>query len=182
LRVIGGRWRGRRLLAPAGHAIRPTSDRVREALFDILGDRVEDASMLDAYAGTGAVGIEALSRGARMVTFVEEDASALELLRRNLERVPAAAQTARVVAGDLAKVIGGLERRRAVFGVVFADPPYTGGEHERCLRLLGSSELLAPAAILILEHEQTTQPSPPESLRLTRTERYGRTCLSFFTR
>ncbi len=182
LRVIGGAWRGRRLLAPVGRTTRPTSERVREALFDILGDRVVGATVLDAYAGTGAVGIEALSRGARTVIFVESDPAALDLLRRNLERVPLAEGAAHVEAGDLARVIGRLERREAACGILFADPPYAGGEHDRCLRLLGGSKLLAPGAILVLEHEKGNALSLPATLRCTRTASYGRASLSFFER
>jgi len=182
LRVIAGDLKGVRLLAPAGRDVRPTAERVREALFDILGRRVVGIDLLDTYAGTGAVGIEALSRGARSVTFVEKDPEALELLRRNLELPRVAGRAVQVVSGDLAQAIGYLESRRATFGILFADPPYAGGELDRCLRLLGSSALFAPGGMLVAEHETGIRPTPPERITPTRTVRYGRSSLTFFER
>ena len=109
LRVIGGALRGRRIDTLPGVAIRPTGDRVREALFDILGNRVHGADFLDIYAGTGAIGIEALSRGARAVTFIENDPAAADLIRGNLSMAGGPSTRARVIAGDPAHAIALLE-------------------------------------------------------------------------
>jgi len=179
LRVIGGELRGRRLRAPAGTQARPTADRVRKAVFDILGRAIVGSTFLDAYAGTGAVGIEALSRGASEVTFVEENAEMAALLARNLETSGAGLGRVRVVGVDMARALSILEREGRRFSLVYLDPPYGGGELDRALRLLSRSRVLADGATVIAEHE-SRQPAPvPESLRLVRTAAYGRATLSF---
>ena len=110
LRVIGGALRGRRIDTLPGESIRPTGDRVREALFDILGNQVHDSAFLDIYAGTGAIGIEALSRGAREVTFIENDPAAAELIRKNLSLAGAASTRVRVIDRDPEQAVALLQR------------------------------------------------------------------------
>ena len=180
LRVIGGLLKGRRLDTLAGESIRPTGDRVREALFDILGERIRDAAFLDVYAGTGAIGIEALSRGARDVTFIENEPAAAELIQKNLFSCGLDARQARVIARDPAQaahLLMGQERR---FDIVYLDPPYAGGELERGLRLVADSGLLDAGAIVIGEHEAKS-PSPVcRQLSAYRTATYGRVALTFF--
>ena len=119
MRVVAGEFKGRRLHAPRGAGTRPTADRVREALFSMLGD-VSGARVLDLYAGSGALGIEALSRGAASATFVERDRHALAALRRNLEAVGAPAE---VIPRDVERF---LARPAGTFDLVFCDPPYDG--------------------------------------------------------
>jgi 16S rRNA (guanine966-N2)-methyltransferase len=148
MRVVAGEYRGRRLEAPAGHSTRPTADRVREALFSILGD-VGGAAVLDLYAGSGALGIEALSRGAAEATFVERDARALAAVRANLGALGA---VARVVRSD---AIAFLERAEgAAYDLVFLDPPYDSAP-ELGARL---SELLPQAvardAVIVTESDK----------------------------
>lgn len=117
MRVVAGEFKGRRLHAPAGSRTRPTADRVREAVFSMLGD-LRGARVLDLYAGSGALGIEALSRGARLVVFVERDRRALAAIRRNLDAVGA---DATVLARDVLSVLG---EERGPYDLVFCDPPY----------------------------------------------------------
>lgn len=179
LRVIGGELRGRRLRAPAGVLVRPTADRVREALFDILGARVSGSAFLDAYAGTGAVGVEAVSRGATSATFIEKDHGAVGLLRQNLDHAGVGART-RVVARDLAAAIRTLEGDGARFDIIFLDPPYEGGELDRALRLVGTSRLLAEGGLVVAEHDARDQPPGTPQLRPARTVSYGRAALTFF--
>jgi 16S rRNA (guanine966-N2)-methyltransferase len=121
MRVIAGRHGGRRLQAPAGDATRPTSDRVREALFSILGDRVAGARVLDLFAGSGALGIEALSRGAASATFVDDAPAALRVLRSNLE---ALGEDAEVVRADAVRWLHTASRRARQYDLVLLDPPY----------------------------------------------------------
>ena len=121
MRVIAGSYKGRRLQAPPGLATRPTSDRVREALFSILGDRVQDARVLDLFAGSGALGIEALSRGAREATFVDNAAPAIRALEGNLRDLDAAAT---VVRAEARRFLGGASRSARQYDLVFLDPPY----------------------------------------------------------
>ena len=181
MRVVGGKHRGRTLFAPKGVRTRPTSDRVREALFDILGNGVADATFLDAYAGTGAVGIEAESRGARAVVFIEGNRQALAALRRNLA---AAGIEARVVAADASKAFSLLCAEGIAFDFVFLDPPYK--DADQSLELAGRyahSGLLAPAGILVLEHDRRNPLRPrARCFELFDERRYGETVLSFFRR
>jgi 16S rRNA (guanine966-N2)-methyltransferase len=180
VRVIGGSFRGRRLHAPRGLATRPTPDRVREALFSILSSRVEGALFLDAYAGTGAVGIEALSRGARRCLFVESDAQALRALRRNLAGLEIE-ELAGVMGGDFAAAARRLPSAEGAFDIVFLDPPYGPGEIHRALRLCAAGELLAPSALLVAQHDARTEmPEREGRLERGRSYRYGSTRLTLY--
>ena len=182
MRVIGGELRGRRLRAPSGAATRPTSDRVREALFDIIAARVEGVLFLDAYAGTGAVGIESLSRGAAHCTFVESERNAARVLTGNLEALDLSSR-ARVLTAPFALAAAELAREGRAFDVVFLDPPYGHGELLRGLRLTASLPLLRPGGVVIAEHGGKLEtPAREGVLGLKRTARYGDTRLSFFER
>ncbi|MBN2359714.1 MAG: 16S rRNA (guanine(966)-N(2))-methyltransferase RsmD [Deltaproteobacteria bacterium] len=121
MRIVGGEWRGRRIHAPRSPRVRPTAERVREAIFDLLGQRLEGQRVLDLFAGSGALGIEALSRGARYATFVERDRAAVQRIRANLELL-AAGDRAEVVGAAVASFVA--RRSGARYDTVFADPPY----------------------------------------------------------
>jgi 16S rRNA (guanine(966)-N(2))-methyltransferase RsmD len=170
--VIAGRWGGRRLRAPAGAATRPTSDRVREALFAILGERVEGARVLDLYAGSGALGIEALSRGAAEATFVDSAPAAVRAIRANLEALGAEAEVRRADAGRFLRSASGEGRH---YDLVFLDPPYRLAE--RLGRELSEalSGVLVPAGLAISESDRRS----PLDLDLTPTNerRYGDTVI-----
>ncbi len=146
LRVIGGRWRGRRLAFAAVEGLRPTPDRVRETLFNWLAPLIEGARCLDLFAGSGALGIEALSRGAAAVRFVERDARACALLRDNLALL--GAEGARVEAMD---ALAFLARPAEPFDVVFVDPPFALGLHAPACARLAEGGWLAPGARVYLE-------------------------------
>lgn len=161
MRIVAGAWRGRRLAAPAGAATRPTADRVRQALFDMLlhapwGGRavVEGAAVLDAFAGTGALGLEALSRGAASATFIERDRAALAALRANIAACRAEAM-ARVLEGDATRPPPG-----DPCGLVFLDPPYGAGLVPRALAALGAAGWIAHAALILAEFGRE-EPLPP---------------------
>jgi 16S rRNA (guanine966-N2)-methyltransferase len=187
MRVIAGRFRSRILSAPPGLSTRPTSDRLRETLFNVLAPRIEGAPFLDLYAGSGAVGIEAISRGAARVTFVERDAAAARILRGNLERL-GIGDGFRIVAGSV-KVY--LQKRSANAApkperheVVFLDPPYDAvEEYAATLGLLGGTAAghLAPGAIIIAEHRRK-QPLDERygSLQRMRLLEQGDAALSFY--
>lgn len=143
MRVIGGEFKSRRLKAPAGEEVRPTPDRLREALFSILMPRIEGCVFLDAYAGSGSVGIEALSRGARRAIFLEKSKAALRALHENIETLGIAARCT-VHAGSAAPVITKIEA-----DIVFLDPPYPRErEYDLCLRALGEE----PRPLVIAQH------------------------------
>ncbi|MBZ5529340.1 MAG: 16S rRNA (guanine(966)-N(2))-methyltransferase RsmD [Acidobacteriia bacterium] len=157
MRIIAGKFRSRVLKSPGGMKLRPTSDRLRETLFSILGGRVEEARFVDLYAGTGAVGIEALSRGAAEVVFIEKHAAQANLILRNLEalRVDSGAT---VLSMDALRGVAMLAARHAadpalVVDIVFLDPPWAEEEeYARVLGALGEAEFLAPDALVIAEH------------------------------
>jgi 16S rRNA (guanine966-N2)-methyltransferase len=182
MRVIAGIARGRRLASPpAGAATRPTSDKVREALFSVLGEAVLEARVLDLFAGTGALGIEALSRGARHATFVEADRGLCEIVRQNL---------ATVGLGDRATVLTRDVRRAASaltggpYDLVLMDPPYSKGLEGEALRMLVAAHLLAPDALVVVEHTSRETPTlPPEVAAVLEPERtrvYGDTAFTTY--
>lgn len=180
MRVIGGHDRGRRLRAPRGLRTRPTADRVRETLFDVLGPAVVGARVLDLFAGTGAVGIEALSRGAARVVLVERDPSALRALRANLAALGASRAAARVIAGDVLRVLPGVGAEEAPFDFVFIDPPYTTTLAARTLESLARARVCRDGTEVVVQHSTRTMlPSVPGLSAHRRPRRFGDTALTF---
>ena len=174
MRVIAGTARGRPLVAPRGTATRPIADRVKETLFAILGERVIDARVLDLYAGSGAVGIEALSRGAAHSDFVETDRRALVAIRENLERT-GLATLASVHSTDVLRYLEGPAAER--FGSAFVDPPYVERAILAPLERLGAH--LAPRAMVVVKHHWRTEIPEPPGLARWRVRRFGETSLTF---
>ncbi len=178
MRITSGRFRGLRLKTPKTPGIRPMMDRVRKALFDILGEEIEGSKVLDLFCGTGALGLEALSRGAREVVFVDQNPKALGLVKENLHR-------ARVQGGikllrlslprDLARL-----HPEGPFDVIFVTPPYGQGLARRTLQGLGS--LIRPGGWIIVEERVGEKILPPPELELHKEKTYGKTCLFFFRR
>jgi 16S rRNA (guanine966-N2)-methyltransferase len=181
MRVIGGTYRSRRLTAPGGIATRPSSDRLRETLFNVLATRVEDAVFADLYAGSGAIGIEALSRGAGTVYFVEQAAVAVAAIRSNLSALQINSNF-RIFAASVAATLP----RLSGASIVFLDPPYaTAEEYERTLGYLGhhAEEVLAEGAWVIAEHNRKTAPGEDYgSLHRFRVLQQGDAGLSFYQR
>jgi 16S rRNA (guanine966-N2)-methyltransferase len=182
MRIIAGTFRSRTLEAPAGLATRPTSDRLRETLFNVLAPRIKGAAFLDLYAGSGAMGVEALSRGAERVTFVERAPAALKVLRGNLARLALIAGF-RIAPGS----VGAFLRRpdtSATFDLVFLDPPYDAAtEYSITLGLLGgtAAKLLAPESMVIAEHRRKEKlEGRYGSLSRTRLLEQGDAALSFY--
>lgn len=155
MRIVGGRYRGRTLAAPKSQAVRPTADRLRESLFNILahayGDPVTGARVLDLFAGTGALGLEALSRGAAFVLFVDDGTEARALLRQNVEALGAGGAT-RIFRRDATKL--GPAHPVEPFSLVFLDPPYGRGLAEKALAAAREGGWLTPGALIVVE-EQT---------------------------
>jgi 16S rRNA (guanine966-N2)-methyltransferase len=191
MRIIAGEYRSRTLEAPAGLATRPTSDRLRETLFNVLAPRMEGAVFLDLYAGSGAVGIEALSRGAASVDFVERAESAVAVLRKNLARlgITGGFRVHTVgVGGWLRRFVKNAGSARkpgsaTAFRLVFLDPPYEAAEeYAATLGLLGESvELLAPGALVIAEHRRKERLADRYGeLARTRLLEQGDAALSFY--
>ena len=179
MRVIAGFLRGRRL-APVKGRIRPTAAKVREAIFNILGDAVLKVRVLDLFAGTGALGIEALSRGAKEAVFVEEHPEALKVLRRNLEDLGLLAQAA-VLPIPVVTALKKLAVRRERFSLAFLDPPYGGGVAAGVLAALAAADLLSPRAWVVAEHSRRESlPESCGSLARQGLRRYGDTQVAFY--
>jgi 16S rRNA (guanine966-N2)-methyltransferase len=172
MRVIAGEFRGRRLIAPPGDATRPTPDRLRESLFSILLPEIEGVTFLDAYAGSGAVGIEALSRGARSAIFVERNRAAVQALRENLRSLGLDTR-AEVFTGKAADVLC-----HAAADIVFLDPPYElESEYHRALAVLAER----PAALVIVQHSTHFDPGTNHgTLARSRVLRQGSNALTFY--
>ncbi len=181
MRIISGKLRGRKLQTFKGKDLRPTSDRVRESLFNILGPKPVNASVLDLFSGTGALGIEALSRGAEKAVFLDDSASALAILRKNIDHC-ALKHCTRVIQWNAGRNLNCLKAFPHTFDLVFMDPPYRQGLVPLVLQHLLLSQCLAPGALIVAEHEDPPLPAIDFS-RLTciDSRRYGRTGLSFFS-
>ena len=182
MRVIAGTAGGRKLEAPKGMLTRPTPDRVREALFSILYDRAVDARVLDLFAGTGALGIEALSRGAAYAVFVELDLPTAAVVRKNIQAV-GFAERARVLTQPAGRAIAELTRSGDVFDLAFLDPPYDDGLLGPTMSLLDKSPIISVGALVVCEHRSSDKPpEPPPSFVLEDTRGYGEVSLSFYLR
>jgi len=178
MRIIAGRCKGRSLKGPTGAGVRPTSDRLRETIFNILREDVAGAEVLDAFAGTGALGLEALSRGAARVTFVERDPRAIAVLRQNVEACGAGNACA-IIRDDFI----GLSARhgdRDRFTLALLDPPYDYGDLDAVL--VEAGRLLAPTGTVVLEHSRRRE-TPPQAGPVTRRRvvAAGDSALSFYT-
>ncbi len=177
MRIIAGAAKGRRLYTPENRDIRPTSDRVRENLFNILVPRITNARFLDLFCGSGANGIEALSRGACHCTFVDNNTAALNLTRRNLElcKLSSAALILHATVPD------GLPPQPNPFDIIFADPPYAFKEYSLLLQRLSENGYISDESMVILETSTKAEiPDECISFRLQQQRRYGDTMLSFF--
>ena len=187
MRISGGIHRGRVLEAPPGRDVRPASDMIRQALFNILGERIRDAAVLDLFAGTGSLGIESLSRGASRAVFVERDREVADCLRRNVALIDMA-DRARVLSFDLLARADRLRSAGGPFDVVFVAPPYPMmvavgplfGVGALVESLVGDS-IVTPGGVVILQHDRNT-PLAEEwpHARIADRRTYGKTMLTFF--
>lgn len=181
MRIIAGKYRGRRIKTVKGQTVRPTADRVREAIFSILGETVKGASVLDLFAGSGALGLEALSRGASFVLFVEKKPAVAKIIRHNIKLLDARENT-EVCHADVRKFIKAFRDSRRRFDLVFADPPYKRGLAEQTLLLLGEGEILNDRAVVVVEHERSCRPASTYGcLNLYTFKTYGDTAVSFYS-
>lgn len=188
MRIVAGKFKGRRLKTIKGSEVRPTADRVKESVFRILGERVVDADFLDLCAGTGNIGLEALSQGARSTTFVDSNHHCIRVIESNLDmcgfdhrRQP----HVQFLHLDARKALVRLGRRKAKFDLIYFDPPYVSKIYEPCLRQIAEANLLSSAGMMVVEHRKIREANWTESLMLeelilSRQERYGDTMVSFY--
>jgi 16S rRNA (guanine(966)-N(2))-methyltransferase RsmD len=180
MRIIGGVHRGRRLRTLAGSMMRPTSDRLRETLFNVLAPRIKASRFLDVCAGSGAVGIEALSRGASEVTFIDHSRAACDLISANLSVLGIDAG-ARVVCRNASAALRTLEQASQQFDIIFFDPPYSSDIHPLVLAQLGSRRLLSSVGIVVVEHRAKLPLEPAYSnLHRYRELKQGESALAFY--
>ena len=182
MRIIAGKFRSRQLKSLKGLALRPTSDMLRETLFNILGPRVEGSRFLDLFAGTGAVGIEAISRGAASATFVENHAAAARLIRENLASLEIKAE-ARIITSSVNPALEKLQTERApAFDFIFLDPPYANEkDYQAAFHSLENSSLVAESTVVIAEHHKSFElPVSLGQVERVRVLRQGDAALSFY--
>lgn len=178
MRVISGEARGRKLEAPAGLAVRPTADRVRQTIFDLLAFRWQGGRALDLFAGSGALGIEALSRGADFVVFGEKNTEALACVNRNVQACGFESR-ASVRRGDYRTVLAQLTAAGERFGLVFIDPPYEGPARDESIA--GVAPLLAPGAFIVVETASTeAAPVAQPGWVLEKEKKFGRTLIFLY--
>ena len=183
MRIISGSLRGRRLHAPPEGVVRPTPDRVRESVFNVLGQRLDGMEFLDLYAGSGAVGLEAVSRGARRVVLVESDPAACDVIRRNIARLGCEQQTELVsLSVDLA--LGAMQRGGDGFDVVFADPPYSDPPEQLAALLsrLGETSLVHPDGCVVLQQKRGRPAATHPRFSARKPRNYGITSILVFDR
>lgn len=177
MRVIAGEYKGRRLQTPPDYSVRPTTDKVKEALFSILADRIWASNVLDLFSGTGNLGIEALSRGAELCVFADSSRDSLRLIKSNIAHCKAE-EGARVVAGDFRKTLMNLSEK---FDIILLDPPYDKGFLEPSFELIRQQELLKEGGVIVAEHRKEEQ-LPDEFYGFTKIKerKYGIIMLSIY--
>jgi len=178
MRVIAGHAKGRRLFTPKTETIRPVLDQVKEAIFNILFD-VTGLKVLDLFAGTGAMGIEALSRGSKEAVFVDSLKHAVQLIGKNLDTCGFAGK-ATVLEMSADRAINVLSRQEKKFDLIFVDPPYQKRFVQKTLKTLAESSLFTPDTVIITEHHPKEMPGDIAGLSLTDSRKYGQTRVSFF--
>lgn len=180
MRIIAGEFRSRVILAPKGSDTRPTLDQTRESLFNILRDRVEDAAVLDLFAGSGALALEALSRGAKSAVLVDLSRAACGVIRRNIESLGLSSRAA-LYQADAAVAVDRLSKKSALFDLIFLDPPYRVSLTDT-LKACFAGGLLAENGLIIAEHALQTPPVCPPGLQLIDRRDYRGTAISFYGR
>jgi len=180
MRVISGKFRGRRLKGPKGVELRPTGDRLKETLFNILKPGIAGAVMLDVFSGTGAIGIEAISRGAGQVIFIERDSAAVDLIRHNLE-LCGIKEGFSIIQQDTFKALRSLARQGFQSDIIFFDPPYDWQPYSDLLKLVLKPELASRRTSAVMEHiRKSVLPDTGDGYHRYRLVRQGSSCLSFY--
>ena len=180
LRIIGGSERGRKLSGPKGTRFRPTTGRVKEFVFSWLGEEVVDAAILDLFAGTGSLGLEALSRGARQIVFVDNAAPSMSLLRKNIDTC-GFSKLCHIVKADVFRALTRFQQQKAVFDLILADPPFKASLRRRILEAVSKTHLLKSSGWLIVEHEQHDTDPGGHDLELIKQRKFGHCVVSIYS-
>ena len=178
MRIITGKARGLKLVTPKNYLVRPTADRVKEALFNIIQSRIPGSSVLDAFAGTGNLGLEAWSRGAEQSVYFDKSRESLKLVRANVEKARAG-EAVTLIHTDAVNGLAMMAQQGKQFDVIFSDPPYDKGLNQKVVEALSKWPVLKPGGLLVLEHSLAEEPAQylPEGTGF-RQEKYGDTKIS----
>lgn len=180
LRVISGSARGHKLKTIKGNTTRPTSDRVKESLFNIIAEYINGADVLDLYAGTGNLGIEALSRGANSAVFVDKSSECISIIQENLKHTKLI-DKANLISGDANNTLNKLSQKNMAFDIIFLDPPYSKNFIKEILEIIEKNDIIKNDGIIIAEHDiNDSVEEEIGKLKLVRSKKYGDTVLSFY--
>lgn len=179
VRVISGSARGLKLNTPGDDRVRPTTDRVKESMFNIVQDWVYDSQVLDLFAGSGALGIEALSRGASQAVFCDNSLDSIKIIKSNIEKARVADRS-QIVSGDFKRCLRDMEAKNQSFDMIFVDPPYYEGLFEEVLDTIRSCKILKKDGIVIVEHDAKKPIGQVEGLEVYKEKKYGITMLTFY--
>ena len=179
VRVISGSARGLKLNTPGDDRVRPTTDRVKESMFNIVQDWVYDSQVLDLFAGSGALGIEALSRGASQAVFCDNSLDSIKIIKSNIEKARVADRS-QIVSGDFKRCLRDMEAKNKSFDMIFVDPPYYEGLFEEVLDTIRSCKILKKDGIVIVEHDAKRPIGQVEGLEVYKEKKYGITMLTFY--
>ncbi len=181
MRIVAGKYRSRLIRSPKPEGVRPTKDRIREALFNIIKENVAGAEVLDLFAGSGAFGIEAISRGAKSVVFVDDERECIKTIDDNLKDLGVEKDKFTILKMDVVKAINKLVNDGKKFDIVLMDPPYYKDMVKKCLIKLSERDILNPLCIIIAEHhKRDVLPQEIGGITSYRTARYGDICLTFY--
>lgn len=178
MRIITGKARGLKLVTPKNYLVRPTADRVKEALFNIIQSRIPGSTVLDAFAGTGNLGLEAWSRGAEQIVYFDKSRESLKLVRANVEKARAG-EAVTLIHTDAVNGLAMMAQQGKLFDVIFSDPPYDKGLNQKVVEALAKWPVLKPGGLLVLEHSLAEEPAQylPEGT-VCRQKKYGDTKIS----
>lgn len=183
MRVISGKYKGRRLVTPKDMSVRPTSDRVKESVFSIINDRVRKSNFFDLCSGTGNIGIEALSRGADKVTFLDHNRKCHRLIEINLTKcgLEKECPQMKLIHNGIEQGIAILKKSSELYDLIYFDPPYDAGLYTKGLSFISDASLLEPTGLIIVEHDKSTDlPNNVGMLIRDRQKQYGNTHVTFF--
>lgn len=182
MRIISGEWKGRRLISVKGKSTRPTSDRVRESVFNILRDRVNESNILDIFAGTGSMGFEALSRGGMEAVFIEKNNKAANVIAQNAKLL-GCIDMIKIIKKDVFKAIDDLAREKYIFDLIFMDPPYNTKIESSVLSAILEANILSRPGLIVIEHDSNDRmPNDVGILMRTDMRKYGNTGVSLYER
>ncbi len=180
MRIIGGKYSGRKIRQPNSKSVRPTKDRVRQAVFNIIASSVPETRVLDIFAGSGAYGLESVSLGAKKVVFIEKDRSISATIRENI-RLLGEEKSTQVVVKDMSKAIELLGRRGDKFDLIFCDPPYNVNMAKKTLILVNRYDILNHSGLMVIEHHRDEGiPSSEGNVFICKQKTYGKTLISIF--